>query len=136
MKTRVLTAVVALVSFLAAAQQKPEPPPPLNERQIVKVRELVQTSQEEIKNLNAQLNERQQRLALVYARYQLDQEACKQLQDEIIELQRKLLASHHRMQIELRTIVGKERFDHLRRRLEHAASTADEATPDGERRRK
>jgi hypothetical protein len=120
---------IPLIAWLLAsasaplfAQPEPAPLPPLTERQIIQVRELVQATQSRITFLQARLNERQRDLARVYAQYDLDETQARKLQEEIIELQRQLLSGHHRMQTELRTIVGRERFDFLRARLEQALS--------------
>jgi hypothetical protein len=117
-----------LASAPVFGQPESAPVPQLDERQIAQVRELVQTTQPKLTLLQARLGERQRELARVYARYELDETKARTLQEEIIELQRQLLASHHQMQIRLRTIVGRERFDFLRRRLEQAVSFDPSAT--------
>jgi hypothetical protein len=118
-----------LASTSIFGQQGAAALPPLHERQILEVRELVQATQAQMTLLQARLGERQRDLAQVYAQYELDQTQAAKLQEDIIELQRQLLAGHHRMQTRLRTIVGRERFDFLRRRLEQAVSFDSATAP-------
>jgi hypothetical protein len=121
--------IVSLASAPMFGQEQPVPLPPLHERQIIQVRELVQMTQSRTTLLQARLSERQRDLARVYAQYDLDETQARRIQEEIIDLQRQLLAGHHRMQTELRTIVGRDRFDFLRRRLEQAVASDPVTAP-------
>ncbi len=112
---------------LCSAADEPASSPPLSPEQMVRVRKLVQSVQTQATLLQARLDQRQRELAEVYMAYELDEPRAQKLQAEIVELQRLLLTNHHRMQVELRMIVSRERFEFLRRRLAHvvAPKTAD-----------
>ena len=101
---------------------EPPSPPPLTEGQLVRLRELVHGVQSQATLLQARLDERQRALAEVYTAYELDEERARKLQAEIVELQRSLLANHHTMQVELRAIVARDRFEVLRRRLAYVVA--------------
>ncbi len=116
-----------MVAALMVAAEDSAPPPTLTSTQLARVRELVRMTQDQSSLLQARLSERQRALARLYAQFELDGRAAQELQDEIIELQRQLLANHHQMQVEVRKVVGKERFEILRRRLERVL------TPSGTR---
>jgi G3E family GTPase len=119
---------LTLVLIVAAAASSQAPAltdrtlPPLGTEQIARVRELVRTTQAQATLVQARLDERQRQLARVYSEYEFDDHKAQNLQKEIVDLQRQLLANHHRMQVELRSIVPKERFEMLRRRLEQILS--------------
>ncbi|WP_425617104.1 hypothetical protein NA78x_000774 [Anatilimnocola sp. NA78] len=117
-----------LLSLLAAAPEAPREPPPLSPEQLAQVRALVQRTQAEQQTLKAELATSQEKLTRCYAEYKLDEPQVEKLQDEIVDLQKKLLASHHRLQKELRTIVGAERFMILSRRIENALRSPPPAT--------
>lgn len=109
------------VLFAALVLQGPaDQPPPLTEEQKTRIRELVRTTQEESTRLKARLQESQQDLARHYGEYDLDVEAVKKLEAEIIDLQRQMLAGYHKMQVDLRTVVGRERFRFLKQRIDNA----------------
>jgi len=93
-------------------------PPPLTEDQLARLRELVKVTQDRATDLKKQLDAKQMELGGLYARYHLDAARAEKLQAEIVELQRQLLANYHRLHVELRTIVGEERFSTLRQRLD------------------
>jgi len=114
----------AACAVLLSADADPPSPPPLSQEQLVRVRGLVQEVQAQATLLQARLNERQRALAQVYMAYELDGPSAQKLQIEIVELQRSLLANHHRMQVELRKTVGRERFELLRRRLAQSVAPA------------
>ncbi|QDU27013.1 hypothetical protein ETAA8_20970 [Anatilimnocola aggregata] len=113
--------IASLLLLLSAipAQVAAEPPP-LTAEQLTKVRELVQRTQSVQAKLKTELAASQEQLARCYAEYQLDEPQVARLQAEILEQQKQLLASHHRLQTELRSIVGAERFQILSRRIENA----------------
>ena len=111
---------MAMALLWVAAQ---DAPPPLTPAQLVRVRELVRVTQDQSTALQARLGERQRELAGLYAVYTLNEREAQRLQREIVGLQRELLANHHRLQVELRTLVTQQRFDTLRRRLERAVDS-------------
>ena len=108
------------LSLFAALFVPAADPPPLTEEQLVRVRTLVKTHQEEQRALKADLDAAQRKLAECYSRYELDETAAQALQTEVLEVQGKLLKSYHSMQTELRAIVGPERFKVLNARIENA----------------
>lgn len=91
--------------------------PPLTKDQYAKVGELVRSTQQTAERLQAELDRRQQELVRHYGAFELDTPAVEKLQGKVLDLQRQLLANYHRMQVELRTIVGKERFQVLSQRI-------------------
>ena len=123
MRVLILATLIACSSLCSAADE-PLSPPPLSPEQIVRVRKLVQSVQTEAALLQARLDQRQRELGEVYTVYELDEPRAQKLQAEIVELQRLLLANHHRMQVELRAIVSRERFEFLRKRLANVAHPA------------
>ena len=122
-------AMIVTAALVVAAQDS-APPPPLTSTQLARVRELVRVTQNQSTLLQARLGEQQRALARLYAQFELDEKETRKLQNEIVERQRQLLASHHQMQVEVRKVVGKERFEILRRRLERVLtpSTPPQAT--------
>jgi hypothetical protein len=100
--------------------QAPADPSPLTEEQIAKLRMLVRDTQELSATLTAELDAKERELGQVYAEYQLDERRAAALEAEIVELQRRKLANYHRMQVELRALVSKERFEVLKQRLRQA----------------
>jgi hypothetical protein len=110
-------ALMAMAGLWVAAQDAALPLP-LTPTQLVRVRELVRVTQDQSTTLQARLAERQRELADLYAVFTLNESEAQRRQREIVGLQRELLANHHRLQVELRTLVSQERFDTLRRRLE------------------
>jgi predicted NACHT family NTPase len=112
---------MTLASFVTAVlllvQAERPTPAPLNEEQVKQLRALMYTTQTTAATLQGQLDEKQRELAKVYAQYELNQRQALRLQSEIMELQKQLLANHHKLQVELRSIVGQERFEMLRLRV-------------------
>ena len=109
-----------LAGLLLAAQTDKPQLPPLNEEQLVRLKELIRTTSTTTATLQTQLEEKQRLLARVYAQYELQERLANKLEQDIVELQKQMLANYHKMQVELRTIVEKERFEVLRQRLERA----------------
>ena len=93
-------------------------PPPLTDDQRVRIGKLANETKQEADRLKAILDRRQQELADVYAAYKLDEDKASKLEAEILDVQKQMLANHRKMQVELRTLVGEERFNLLRTRLE------------------
>src|SRR5262245_11528713 len=96
----------------------PQDKAPLTDAQRERLTKLVHTTQKENEDLKAKLEQRQRELARHYAEFDLNEKAVTKLQAEVIDLQRKLLDNYHRLQVELRMIVGRERFVVLRQRLD------------------
>lgn len=117
--------MIASICLMAVLAADPVPPP-LTEEQVIRVRTLVKTHQQERADLKARLETAQQKLAECYSRFELDEEQVHKLQAEVLELQGKLLRSYHGMQTELRTIVGPERFKILSRRIDNALRNPSE----------
>ena len=69
-------------------------------------------------------------MAALYADYDLNERQAQRLQLEIVDLQRQMLANYHGMQTELRKIVGKERFEVLRQRLNRVVPPAGVKEPE------
>ena len=128
----VVIAILVACGTLRGAADEAAPPPPLGPEQIVRVRQLVRSIQTQATLLEARLDQRQRELTEVYTAYELDEQRVQKLQAEIVELQRLLLANHHRMQVELRSIVSRDRFEFLRERLANVVTppAADRKTPE------
>jgi hypothetical protein len=112
--------VSVTLHLLAALFAPAADPPPLTDDQVVRVRHLVKTHQDEQRTLKAALDGLQKKLAECYANYELDEKVAQILQDEVLDVQGKLLKSYHTMQKELRAIVGPERFKILSARIDNA----------------
>jgi len=108
--------LLPFVALLLVQAERPTPAP-LNEEQVKQLRALMYATQTTATTLQGQLDEKQRELAKVYAQYELNQRQALRLQTEIMELQKQLLANHHKLQVELRSIVGEERFEMLRLRI-------------------
>ena len=112
---------MTLASFVTAVlllvQTERPTPAPLSEDQVKQLRALMYATQTTATTLQTQLDEKQRELAKIYAQYELNQRQALRLQSEIVELQKQLLANHHKLQVELRSIVGQERFEMLRLRV-------------------
>lgn len=124
-----LVAAVVSGGFTQFAASQETPALKLKQEQTVRVRELARTVQTQATLLQARLDERQRELAEIYGQYELDERRAQTIQAEIVDLQRALLANHHRMQVELRAIVDKERFVILRQRLRHLLTPVAPAEP-------
>src|SRR5262249_18737649 len=94
-------------------------PPPLTEAQRTRIARLANDTQKETARLRALLEARQKELARVYGEYELDEKRAAKLEAEILDLQRQMLASYRKLQIDLRTLIGKERFVILKKRLDN-----------------
>ena len=103
----------------------PNPVEPLTHDQIARVQQLVQQTQARDRQLKQQLERRQNELAGAYSEFQLDVGRVEQLQDEVVSIQRQLLGNYHQMQIELRSIVGEQRFALLRKRIDRVLQAKD-----------
>ncbi|GIW81663.1 MAG: hypothetical protein KatS3mg105_3470 [Gemmatales bacterium] len=111
--------------------QNPQPKatlPPLSEDQVARLRRLVQTTQQNVRKIQTQLDDLESRLAQVYGQYDLDEQHAQELIGRIVDLQRQKLENYQRMHIELRKIVGKERFEILKERLRRAGYFGSKTT--------
>jgi hypothetical protein len=106
------------VLLVAAADPVPEPPP-FTEDQRARISKLANDTKQEADRLKGLLDKQQRELAAVYDEYELDEAKATKLEDEVLDLQKQMLANHRKMQVELRTLVGKERFQLLRRRRDN-----------------
>lgn len=111
--------LTCILTFAQAGDERPSPPPPpLTEEQLVRLRTLVKEVQTRDAELKSALQDRQQALARLYAQFELDPMAAEKLQREVLDLQTDLLTNYHRLQVELRAIVGAARFAALKRRID------------------
>ena len=126
-----MTTLLVCLSLVSADDPKAtkENPPPLTAEQVTQVRALVQQTQADHTAARQSLTEAQEDLARCYAKYELDEKEVARLQAVIVEQQQKLLASHHRMQKELRSIVGAERFLILSRRIDNLLKNPAAVSP-------
>jgi hypothetical protein len=111
---------VFLSLFLLVATQTKTDPAPMTDEQLVRLRALIKETQERAAAIKAQLDDRERELARLYLEYELNEPRATVLEAEIVALQRDKFANYHKMQVELRTIVGKERFDLLKQRLRYS----------------
>lgn len=93
--------------------------PPLTEAQRTSIAKLANSTKKEADRLKNLLDTRQEELAVLYAKYKLDEDKAKKLEDDVIALQRELLTNYRKMQVELRALVGEERFVFLRQRIDN-----------------
>lgn len=124
-----MTAVCALLMTLTTGQAKE---PPLTPEQVTRLQQLVAATQEKSAALKKQLDAKQQELADRYAEFKLDASAVAKLQGEVLDLQKQLLDNYHHLQVEVRAIVGPERFAVLRQRLDRILgipAAKDKKTP-------
>lgn len=112
-----LSLVMTSLAGFAAGQESP--PPPLASEQINQVRTLVQRTQAAQAEAKEALTSTQEKLSREYTNYELNTDQVAKLQAEIITQQQRLLDNHHRMHVELRKIVGAERFQVLSKRIEN-----------------
>jgi hypothetical protein len=113
-----------VVLFVSSDPQGKTGAPPLTQEQSARIQQLVRSTQEESTRLKDRLEKCERELARQYTEYQLDAAAVDQLEKDILDLQRQTLANHRKMQVELRAIVDKERFQTLRQRLERILGPA------------
>jgi len=108
------------VSLLATVllDDKPQPPP-LTEKQRTEIQALVRAIQSEMTAIRSRLEQAQKELARHYAEFDLDVAAVDKLEADIIDLQKRQLASYRKLHVELRKIVGRERFAVLRQRIDN-----------------
>src|SRR5262245_62689579 len=116
-------ATCCLVVLMASPPTAWAEAPPLTDDQKARISSLANETKQESERLKALLDLRQKELAAVYAEYKLDEDRTTKLEVDILDLQRQMLANYRKMQIELRTLVGEERFNLLRRRLDNMLKT-------------
>jgi hypothetical protein len=110
---------ILLSVVLATGQAPAASPPPLTEDQLTRLRELVRGTQATAERLRQELADHERQLAEKYAQFDLDEAGAKRLQNGIVERQKELLVNYHRLQVELRKVVGPERFGQLKQRLDN-----------------
>jgi hypothetical protein len=118
--TRETCCLIMLIASVATAWAEP---PPLTDDQKARISKLANETRQESERLKALLDLRQKDLAAVYAEYKLDEDRATKLEAEVLDLQHQMLANYRKMQVELRTLVGEERFNLLRRRLDNMLKT-------------
>ncbi len=117
--------MAAVILAICFGMAQPPEPPSLTAEQREKIGKLAGDTQREAARLKGLLEKRQRELTRLYAEYDLDEKAAKAIEAEILELQGQMLANYRTMQTELRTLVGKERFAILKKRLDNMLQTAD-----------
>lgn len=118
-----LRCCAGLVLCLLPASHLSAEPPPLSEDQRASITKLANETKKEADRLKGLLDRRQEELGEVYAKYGLDEAKATKLEAEILDLQKQMLANHRKMQVELRSLVGEERFVILRKRLDNMLKT-------------
>ena len=111
-------ASLLLCTLLVVGQPVGDRPAPLTSQQITKLQQEVRRTQGRDAELKLALDDRQQELMKAYSEFELDETRIAQLHKEIINLQRELLENYRDLQVELRDIVGEERFLHLKKRID------------------
>ena len=110
------SALLAVVLLLGQAAAQPEAPP-LTDEQLSRLRLLLKNTQAKEGEIKAALDAKERELGQLYYEYDLQVRKVTLLEKDIVELHRQKLDNYHKMQAELRAIMGKERFDILRQRL-------------------
>jgi hypothetical protein len=100
-----------------AEEPKKVDPSPLSGEQLDRIRTLVQRTQARDAELKTALETKQRELARAYTSFELDEARVTALEEEIVGLQRQLLGNYHTLHVELRKIVGPERFATLIQRI-------------------
>jgi hypothetical protein len=114
-----MTALVMLCA-LAVGQAPASGPKALSEEQLTRLRELVRATRVKAADLRRKLAEHEHELAQLYGQFELNVRQAEELQAEIGDLQKQLLANYHKLQIGLREIVGPERFEILKARIDNS----------------
>lgn len=118
-----MTASILLCTMLVApapATGSPatSSPATLTQAQITKLQRIVRKTQDRNTELKAALEDRRQKLMKAYSQFELDEKRISQLHKEIIGQQRELLENYRQLQVELRQVVGEERFLRLKMRID------------------
>jgi hypothetical protein len=111
-----------------------QPPllPPLTVEQRERIGKLAAETQREAARLKDQLEKRQSDLTRLYAQYELDENAANAVEADILDLQKQLLSNYRKMQMELRALVGKDRFTVLKKRLDRMLDSPNRVEPKSE----
>ncbi len=123
-----MNAVLLAMLVTGHVQERPALPP-LTEAQLKRLQQVVRTTQERGADLKKRLEAAQRHLAQEYAKFDMDASAVEKLHSEVLDFQRDLLRNYHQLQVELRSIVGAERFAVLRQRLERVLGVDGPKTP-------
>lgn len=115
-----MIAFVVLLGMLPPESQPADRPAPLKSEQVAKLRALVGKVRQRDAALKKQLAAHQRALRAEYASFRLDEKRVARLRKAVTQTQSELLSNYHHLQVELRKIVGKERFVFLKRRIDNA----------------
>lgn len=107
-----------VAAVMLSVEDRPSETPPLTREQAAKIQKLVIAVKEQDAAVKKRLVSVQRELVSAYADYELDEHRISELQDQIAGLQRDLLKNYHRLQLELRRIVGPERFKTVKLRVD------------------
>jgi Spy/CpxP family protein refolding chaperone len=105
-----------------ASDGQPPPPPPfdrealfarlnLSASQRTRLTNLMNETEEKLRQLLMKLHEQRMQLAKLYEQYQLDERGAQRILQSIHQLQGELLKVHHEHQKQLRRILDKEQFE-------------------------
>ena len=116
---KLLVLITLIIPFLALAGQPATVPSPLTGAQIEAIQTLLLHTRDAEAAVKLQLTEKQRALKDAYASFQLDEKRISALQGDIGKLQQQLLGNYHHLQVELRKIVGEDRFMRLKVRIDN-----------------
>ena len=133
--TIMLTSLIGVIVAGALAQEQPYSPPPprgmggqppkprpfdrealfarlnLTPQQRIRLINLMNETEEKIRQLLTKLYEQRLQLMQLYQQYQFDEKAAQRIIQSINQTQAELLKVHHENQKQLRRILDKEQFD-------------------------
>lgn len=112
-----MMASILLCSLLVVGAV-PDSQPPLTHTQITELQQVVRETLDRNKKSKEGLDDRQQALMKAYSQFELDEQGISKLHEEIVDLQRELLENYRVLQMELRAIVGEQRFLQLQKRID------------------
>ena len=116
---KLLVLITLTIPFLTLAGQPATVPSPLTGEQLGAIRKLLLHTRDAEAAVKLKLTEKQQALKDAYASFQLDEKRITALHGDIGKLQQQLLGNYHRLQVELRKIVGEARFMRLKLRIDN-----------------
>jgi cobalamin biosynthesis Mg chelatase CobN len=109
---------ILLCTLLAVGAAPDHRTAPLTHTQITKLQQVVRQTLDHHTKSKEGLDDRQQALMKAYSQFELDEQRISKLHEEIVDLQRELLDNYRALQVELRAIVGQERFLQLKKRID------------------
>ncbi len=98
--------IILCLAAVCIAQQ-----PPDDRKAEDRAAELIRMGKTEADRINTQIQISERELAGAYAAYEIDTEKAAGLERKLLELRGQSLASQRKMQLELRKLMGKERFE-------------------------